>query len=289
MQERYERDKQQVEQALLQAIARDEHVLNGLWEVMEYSLMAGGKRIRPVLVLEFCRAAGGQPEAALPAACAVEMLHTYSLIHDDLPCMDDDDLRRGRPTSHVKFGEWKALLAGDALQAEALRILLCSEMAADRRAACAALLARAAGVQGICGGQYLDLEGEGQSLSQAQLTEIHRRKTCSLLSAACQMGVAAAGGNEAMQEAADRYGQALGMAFQIRDDMLDELGNQGKLGKPVGSDRAEGKTTFLTLYGPERCQALVEQLTAEAKEYAARFDDGGFLSWLADQLAVRES
>ena len=288
MEGRYSRDKALVEEALVRAVESSGGPA-GLREVMAYSLMAGGKRIRPVLVLECCRAAGGEPEAALPAACAVEMLHTYSLIHDDLPCMDDDELRRGRPTSHVRFGEWKALLGGDALQAAAFDVLLNSDMPPERRAACAARLARAAGPAGICGGQYLDLEGEGRDLTRTQLEDIHRGKTCALLEAACRMGVAAAGGDGEQMAAAEAYGRALGMAFQIRDDMLDELGDQRTLGKPVGSDRAEGKTTFLTLYGPERCQTLVDELTAQAKAQAVRFPDGAFLRWLADRLALRES
>jgi geranylgeranyl diphosphate synthase type II len=218
----------------------------------------------------------------------VEVLHTYSLIHDDLPCMDDDDLRRGRPTSHVKFGEWQALLAGDALQAEAFGLILRSGLPPERRADCGSLLAGAAGLDGICGGQYLDLSGAGGPLTEEQLTEIHRRKTAALLVAACQMGVAAAGGGEGLRKAAGQYGAALGLAFQIRDDMLDELSTQALLGKPIGSDRAEGKTTFLTLYGPERCDRMVRQLTEQAKAWAGQFPDGAFLCWLADRLAERD-
>lgn len=289
MQARYDGYKAQIEKYLRGCFSGRGYPFDGLLEAMEYSLLAGGKRIRPILTLEFCRVSGGDIESALPIACAVEMLHTYSLIHDDLPCMDNDELRRGLPTSHIKFGEWKALLAGDALQAEAFGSILRSGLTAERRAACAECLAGAAGIDGICGGQYLDLDGEGGTLTESQLTEIHSRKTGALLTAACQMGVAAASGDPGMMEAAAIYGAVLGTAFQIRDDMLDELGVQEKLGKPIGSDRAEGKTTFLTLYGVERCDAMVRRLTAEAKECVRQFPEGGFLCWLADQLAGREA
>ena len=168
----------------------------GLAESMRYSLLAGGKRIRPMLVLEFCRVSGGDIAAALPVACAIEMLHTYSLIHDDLPCMDNDELRRGMPTNHVVYGECTAVLAGDTLQAEAFGSILRSSLPAERRALCAQLLADAVGLDGMCGGQFLDMQGEGKILNEQQLTDINSRKTGALLIAACQMGVAAAGGTE---------------------------------------------------------------------------------------------
>lgn len=261
----------------------------GLHQAMRYSLMAGGKRIRPILTLQFCRAAGGQEADGLDIACAVEMLHTYTLIHDDLPCMDNDDLRRGRPTCHRAFGEWQALLAGDALQAEAFGTVLRAPLPPERLLACGRILAEAAGTNGVCRGQYLDLVGEGSALTEPALTEIHRSKTASLLMACCQMGVAAAGGNAAAMEAAAQYGLHLGMAFQIRDDMLDELSTEEELGKPIGSDRSEGKTTFLTLYGQEHCQTLVEQFTVRAKESLSGFAERDFLCALADELCGRTS
>jgi geranylgeranyl diphosphate synthase type II len=287
MNARYEADRRLVEQALTTCFSQRGFSFDGLLDTMEYSLLAGGKRIRPVLVLEFCKASGGDPNSALPIACAVEMLHTYSLIHDDLPCMDNDELRRGLPTSHIKFGEWQALLAGDALQAEAFGTILRCDLPVQRRAACAEMLAGAAGIDGICGGQYLDLAGEETLLTEELLTELHGRKTGSLLVAACQMGVAAAGGNEEQLEAAGLYGAALGLAFQIRDDLLDEIGSEEQLGKPVGSDRDEGKTTFFTLYGAEKCQTMVTKLTEAAKQHVLAFDDNAFLCWLADYLANR--
>ena len=262
--------------------------LSGLAEAMRYSLLAGGKRIRPMLVLEFCRICGGDIETALPVACAIEMLHTYSLIHDDLPCMDDDSLRRGRPTNHVVYGECTATLAGDALQAEAFGTILRSELPADRKARCACFLADAVGLDGMCGGQFLDMLGEGRVLSEDELTDINSRKTGALLTAACRMGVAAGGGNEAQLEAASLYGAAIGAAFQIRDDMLDVLGNEQELGKPIGSDAEEKKNTYMALYGAERCARMVEKLTAQAKDVLrGTFEDTAFLYALADSMAVR--
>ena len=262
--------------------------LSGLAEAMRYSLLAGGKRIRPMLVLEFCRISGGDTEAAMPVACAIEMLHTYSLIHDDLPCMDDDALRRGRPTNHVVYGECTATLAGDALQAEAFGTILRSSLPADRRARCAEFLADAVGLDGMCGGQYLDMLGENKVLSEEQLTDINARKTGALLTAACRMGVAAGGGSEEMLEAASLYGAAIGAAFQIRDDILDVLGSEGELGKPIGSDAQEMKNTYMALFGAERCAEMIDKLTARSKE-ALRgvFEDTGFLCALADSMAVR--
>ena len=262
----------------------------GLAEAMRYSLLAGGKRIRPMLVLEFCRICGGDPSAAMPVALAVEMLHTYSLIHDDLPCMDNDALRRGMPTNHVVYGECTAVLAGDALQAEAFGSILRCELPAVRRAACAGLLADAVGLDGMCGGQFLDMSWEGKNLSEQELTDINSRKTGALLVAACQMGVAAAGGSEGMLAAAGHYGAALGMAFQIRDDMLDVLSTDAELGKPVGSDAQENKNTYMALFGEEGCRKTVEQLTAFAKSVLDEvFDDTEFLKALADSMASRKN
>lgn len=259
-----------------------------LGEAMRYSLMAGGKRIRPMLVLEFCRISGGDVEKALPVACAIEMLHTYSLIHDDLPCMDNDDLRRGRPTNHVVYGECTAVLAGDTLQAEAFGTILRSQLPAERRAQCAEILAGAAGIDGMCGGQYLDMSWEGRKLTEQELTEINSRKTGALLVAACQMGVAAAGGSQLMMDAAGHFGAAIGMAFQIRDDMLDVLSSDEELGKPVGSDEKENKNTYMVLMGKEGCEKTINKLTEYAKSILSEaFEDTGFLCRLADSLAIR--
>ena len=260
----------------------------GLFEAMRYSLNAGGKRIRPILVLEFCRITGGDCDKSLPVACAIEMLHTYSLIHDDLPCMDNDDLRRGKPTNHVVYGECTATLAGDALQAEAFGTILRSELPAESRAECARILADAVGADGMCGGQFLDMIGENKLLTADELDEINSRKTGALLIAACTMGVAAAGGNEKQSEAARRFGAAIGAAFQIRDDMLDVISTSEQLGKPIGSDAQEHKNTYMALYGAERCMKMIEKLTEVAKAALNEaFDDTAFLCDLADSMVTR--
>ena len=259
-----------------------------LLDAMRYSLLAGGKRIRPVLLLKFCEAAGGERSAALPAACGIEMLHTYSLIHDDLPCMDNDDLRRGKPTCHKVFGETNAVLAGDALQSAAYGAVLSSPVAPERTAAMAKTLAFAAAEQGLCGGQYLDTSKEGLPVTEDELYEIHRLKTGALLRAACVMGVQCAGGTAEQVSAAEDFAMNLGLAFQIRDDVLDTISTVDELGKPIGSDAAEKKTTFVSLLGVEECSRLVHEHTEKAKSaIAGLFSDTDFLCWLADVLADR--
>lgn len=259
-----------------------------LFSAMRYSLLAGGKRLRPVMTMEFCRMCGVPPQQAMPFAAAVEMIHTYSLVHDDLPCMDNDDLRRGRPTNHKVYGECVATLAGDALQAEAFHSVLTAELPAENRARCAEILAGAVGLDGMCGGQYLDMLGEGKALTEQQLTDINSRKTGALLVAACQMGVAAAGGSELQLTAAGHFGAALGMAFQIRDDMLDVLSTADELGKPIGSDVQENKNTYMALMGEKGCRETVERLTEFAKGVLSEaFEDTAFLCSLADALATR--
>ena len=263
---------------------------DGLLESMRYSLTAGGKRIRPILVLEFCRISGGDVQKALPVACAIEMLHTYSLIHDDLPCMDNAALRRGKPTNHVVYGECTAVLAGDALQAEAFGTILRSELSADARANCAEILADAVGSDGMCAGQFLDMEGENKVLSEEELNEINSRKTGALLIAACKMGVAAAGGSEDQLEAAALFGAGIGAAFQIRDDILDVISTNEALGKPVGSDAQENKNTYMALYGEERCMKMIRRLTESAKSaLSGAFTDTAFLSGLADSMVTRNN
>lgn len=263
--------------------------MHGFAEAARYSLLAGGKRVRAMLVLEFCRISGGRPEDALDVACGVEMLHAYSLIHDDLPCMDNDDLRRGKPTNHKVFGECTAVLAGDTLQAEAFGTILRSALPADRKAACAEILAGAVGLDGMCGGQFLDMQWEGRKLTEQELTEINSRKTGALLVAACQMGVAAAGGSTAMLDAAGHFGAAIGMAFQIRDDVLDVISTAEVLGKPIGSDAQESKNTYMALMGQEGCEKTIANLTSFAKQVLSEaFDDTDFLCALADALSTRE-
>ena len=263
---------------------------DGLLESMHYSLTAGGKRIRPMLVLEFCRISGGNIENTLPVACAIEMLHTYSLIHDDLPCMDNDALRRGKPTNHVVYGECTATLAGDALQAEAFGTIARSQLPAEARVTCVEILADAVGSDGMCAGQYLDMVGEHKLLSEDELNDINSRKTGSLLTAACRMGVAAAGGNKAMLDAAAQYGACVGAAFQIRDDILDVISTSEELGKPVGSDAQEQKNTYMALLGEDKCMQMIEKLTNQAKNaIAGAFEDTKFLCELADSMVTRKN
>lgn len=263
---------------------------DGLLESMHYSLTAGGKRIRPMLVLEFCRISGGNIEKTLPVACAIEMLHTYSLIHDDLPCMDNDALRRGKPTNHVVYGECTATLAGDALQAEAFGTIARSQLPAEARVTCVEILADAVGSDGMCAGQYLDMVGENKLLSEDELNDINSRKTGSLLTAACRMGVATAGGNKAMLEAAAQYGACVGAAFQIRDDILDVISTSEELGKPVGSDAQEQKNTYMALLGEDKCMQMIEKLTDQAKNaIAGAFEDTKFLCELADSMVTRKN
>lgn len=282
---RYEAYRQGVEAYLRGLFAGGVH-WQDLYDSMRYSLLAGGKRIRPVLTLEFARLAGMDWEGALPVACAVELVHTYSLIHDDLPCMDDDDLRRGKPTNHKVYGETLAILAGDALQAEAFRLILtASGLAAAQRADCALLLAQAAGADGMVGGQVLDTLHAPKT--EAEVTEVHHLKTGAMISGACRMGVAAGGGSEAFRKAAEEYGYQLGLAFQIRDDMLDVIGDVDAFGKPIGSDKEEGKVTYVDLLGLKGCERAVLDCTERAKAAVAHYDADGFLAHLADMLAER--
>ena len=257
-----------------------------LYESMRYSLLAGGKRIRPVLTLEFARLAGMDWKKAVPVACALELVHTYSLIHDDLPCMDNDDLRRGKPTNHKIFGETMAVLAGDALQPEAFRLILTAPgIAPAERAACALILAQAAGADGMVAGQILDTLHAPKT--EEELKEVDHLKTGAMIAGACKLGVAAAGGSPELLAAAEEYGYQLGLAFQIRDDMLDVIGNVDEFGKPIGSDKEEGKVTYVDLFGIEGCGKKVLDCTAAAKAAVAPFDGDGFLRSLADSLAER--
>ena len=260
-----------------------------LIDSMKYSLMAGGKRLRPALVLEFCRVCGGDIYKAVPVAAGVEMLHTYTLIHDDLPSMDNDDLRRGKPTNHKVFGEFTATLAGDAMQAEAYASILSADLPAENRLKCVSALIAVAGADGICGGQQLDMEGEGSPRTEQDLMEVHKRKTAALIRGACMMGVACANGTAEQEKAAIDYAEALGLAFQIRDDVLDEISTADELGKPIGSDIDQGKTTFMTLFGLNECEQRIQKLTADAKNACEVFEDSAFLKALADSLAVRRN
>lgn len=257
-------------------------------EAMRYSLEGGGKRIRPCLVLEFCRVCGGEPGAALPFAAAVEMVHTYSLIHDDLPCMDDDDLRRGKPSCHIKFGETNALLAGDGLLTLAFETLTKAELPGERIAEACATLAAAAGNLGMIGGQTMDLENEGRAVSLETLRQTDARKTGALIRAACLLGCIAADAPPRQREAAADYANALGMAFQIVDDILDVTGDTATLGKPAGSDDAQHKSTYVTLCGLDGAKKDARAFTQAAVDALDVFGDAAdALRALAGSLCER--
>ena len=256
-----------------------------LFKSMEYSLLAGGKRLRPVLTFEFCRMCGVDWRLAAPLAGAVEMIHTYSLIHDDLPCMDNDDFRRGKPTNHKVFGEAMAVLAGDALLTDAFSMASTALIPAKNALFAMSVLSECAGSLGMVGGQVLDIMSEERICTEREVIDIQTRKTGALINAACVLGTIAGGGTEEQLEAASRFAGCLGLAFQIRDDMLDVIGNAQELGKSVGTD--EMKNTFVRLFGLEKCEELVQKYTNSALEALNVFPDHGYLCELALQLVSR--
>ena len=283
----------QINAALEQSLSGCGERNRELSEAMRYSLLAGGKRVRPVLLLKFCRLCGGEPETALPFACAVEMVHAYSLIHDDLPCMDNDDLRRGKPSNHKVFGEAMALLAGDALLTLAFETALSPRSirlaGAEKAALAAGELARAAGARGMVGGQAVDLASQGKRISLAELRKMDEGKTGALILAAGRMGCILGGGSEKMTKAAEKYAEAVGLAFQIVDDILDVTGDSAVLGKKTGADSLNGKCTYVSLMGLEQASAEVEKLTEEAVRALSQFDgDTEYLCSLAKELAARK-
>lgn len=259
-------------------------------QAMRYSVRNGGKRIRPALVLEFCRACGGEEETAMAFACALEMIHTYSLIHDDLPCMDDDDYRRGKPSCHIAYGEANALLAGDGLLTLAFETAAKSQLPAERIVKGVALLAQAAGVCGMIGGQVMDLENEGKSVGVERLKKTDALKTGELIRAACVLGCIAADADGEKIKAAENYAADIGLAFQIVDDILDVTGDEKTLGKPVGSDAEKEKSTYVSALGLDGSREKVSQLTLSAKKALESFDgDTGFLCGFADEMENRKN
>ena len=261
-----------VEQALSAGIAAESPAALG--QAMRYAVLDGGKRLRPLLVLATAEAVGHEASspAALNAACAIELIHAYSLVHDDMPCMDNDVLRRGKPTVHVQFGEAQALLAGDALQTLAFEFLTPpdSHVPAAVQAACVGLLARASGYQGMAGGQAIDLASVGQRLSEDQLRQMHRLKTGALLLCSVQMGAACVPGVSApVQAALQRFGEALGLAFQVVDDVLDVTADSATLGKTAGKDEAADKPTYVALMGLDAAKAYADSLAAQAMQALA--------------------
>lgn len=246
-------------------------------EAMAYACEAGGKRLRPVLVMEFARLCGGDAEKALPFACALEMIHSYSLVHDDLPCMDNSPLRRGRPSTHAAFGETTALLAGDALLNRAFEVCLAPQnrigLPADSVLNAAAVLADAAGQDGMIGGQTIDLQSEGKLIDSETLEELHRKKTGALLIAACKMGAILGSADAERVAAAESYGAHLGLAFQIVDDLLDATATAEQLGKPTGADEENQKSTYVTLYGLDGARQMAENETDAALETLSVFGE----------------
>ena len=257
-----------------------------LYEAIEYSLLAGGKRLRPILAFEFCRMCGTDWKKAAPFAAAIEMIHTYSLIHDDLPAMDNDDFRRGRPTNHKVYGEAMAILAGDALLTDAFTVASMAELTnfADMRDAIG-ILAECAGSNGMVGGQVLDIMSEERELNEQEVLDIQTRKTGCLINAACSLGAIAGGASQKQFDAACQFASGLGLAFQIRDDMLDVIGTQEEMGKGVGTD--EAKNTFVRLYGLPKCEELVQKYTDYALEALSVFEDTEYITALAKSLTDR--
>ncbi len=278
-----------VEDALRRVFAHADPI-EDLYDAMEYSLLSGGKRLRPVLAIETCRLCGGEVEAVLPLACAVEMVHTYSLIHDDLPAMDNDDLRRGKPTNHKVYGEATAILAGDGLLTAAFETAANAQgLSLRQRLQAVSALSKAAGPAGMVGGQMLDMAGERRALDRRTVERLHRLKCGALIRCAAHMGCLAADADPSVTQAVDRYADALGLAFQIRDDILDVTATQQTLGKPIGSDQASHKTTFVTLLGLEECQRWVEDLSRQASQALDGLPNAQFLQQLARYLAQRLS
>jgi geranylgeranyl diphosphate synthase type II len=259
-----------------------------LYDAISYSLLAGGKRLRPILTFEFCRLCGREWQAAAPFAAAIEMIHTYSLIHDDLPCMDNDDFRRGRPTNHKVYGEAMAVLSGDALLTDAFCAAAMAKLPNPADMATAiSVLSECAGSHGMVGGQVLDIMSEERLLSEQEVLDIQSRKTGALIRAACALGAIAGGATQAQYDAACQFAAALGLAFQIRDDMLDVIGSQEEMGKGVGTDA--NKNTFVRLYGLEKCEELVQTYTDYALQALNVFDDTRFITELARSLTARRT
>ena len=292
IEQRLQQDAALVEEALSRALPRKGGLQERVVEAMGYALLGGGKRIRAALVLEFARACGVTDHRALPFACAVEMVHAYSLIHDDLPCMDNDDMRRGKPSCHKAYGEDIALLAGDGLLSLAFDTLLSADARAigDHNILLAAReLAQASGAEGMVGGQVIDLESEEKEIDRETLEAMHRGKTGAMIVVSALLGCYAAGDGASHRDAGRAYASRIGMAFQIIDDILDVEGDASLLGKPIGSDAQNHKTTFYTLLGPEQARAEAARLTEEAKAAVQKEFGlaGSVLCELADYLLNR--
>ena len=290
LRERMAENSERTERALAGYFDKKDGDLQIILDAQSYSLLGGGKRIRPFLVNEICRMLGGEERASMPYACAVEMIHTYSLIHDDLPCMDDDDLRRGKPTNHKVFGYANALLAGDALLTRAFGVAASNPYAdGGCRAEAVRILSEKAGDMGMIGGQIIDLHGETEKLDLETLLRLHRLKTGALIECSALLGVLAAGyGTDSKEaKAAVAYASRIGLAFQVIDDILDAVGSEEELGKNIGSDATNHKTTFLTYFSLEDAKKYAERLTKEAIAEVSCMKDSEILAELAIYLLNR--
>ncbi|MFH1092158.1 MAG: farnesyl diphosphate synthase [Pseudomonadota bacterium] len=282
-----------IEQALDEALPESGALTGKVVEAMRYSLFAGGKRLRPILCLAGAEAVGAPPETALPAAVAVEMIHTYSLIHDDLPAMDDDDLRRGQPSNHVVFGEGLAILAGDGLLTLGFRVLakagLVGRVPPERALAALDLVAESASPEGMVGGQAVDLLAEGHEVDEELVKFLHQKKTAALIAASLAAGATLGGGSETQVSALENFGRRLGLAFQITDDILDIEGDPARMGKPAGSDQALEKATYPKVVGLKKAKETAVELAAEAKTFLDGFGpEADPLRAIADYLVLRK-
>lgn len=291
MKNRLNGDIAEINKALKEYMCHVDNPQEKIYEAMEYSLYAGGKRLRPVLMLETAKMIGGSTEPVMPFACAMEMIHTYSLIHDDLPAMDNDDLRRGVPTNHKKFGEAMAILAGDALLNKAFEIASSVNTAEPAKVLRAlSMLAASSGTEGMIGGQVVDIESEGRKIELPDLRYLHLLKTGAIIRSSCTIGALLGGGTEEEIAAADEFAKNLGVAFQIRDDILDCTGSEEELGKPIGSDKTSGKNTYVSMLGIERSEELVKEYSEKAEAALTLFGARAeFLKWLTGYLVDRRT
>ncbi|MBE6667543.1 MAG: polyprenyl synthetase family protein [Ruminococcaceae bacterium] len=279
------------EQALELYCKKGDGAMGTLFEAEAYSLLGGGKRIRPFIVNEVAKALGGSIDVSMPFAAALEMIHTYSLIHDDLPCMDDDDMRRGKPTNHVVYGYSTALLAGDALLTKAFLTAAENPYAtSEMRTEAVRLIADAAGECGMIGGQVIDLSGESRKLEFCELLELHRLKTGALIKCAARLGALCAGyfPDSEQSKAAAEYAEGIGLAFQVIDDILDATASAEEIGKSVGGDAEHNKTTFLTYYSVEEAAKYAKELTDKAVEKISEWENSDTLCELAEYLLNRK-
>lgn len=280
-----------IDEELNKLFMPDDVVPLHLQEVMAYSVMAGGKRLRPALVLETCKMLGGNIESAIPYACAIELIHTYSLIHDDLPCLDNDDMRRGRPTSHKQFDERRALLAGDALLSYAFEIMLKNnaDNPTKENVLAANEIAHAAGIYGMVAGQWQDVLSEGTAITEEELRYIHQHKTADMICGAIRAGARIASATEIEMKKLTQYACMIGLAFQITDDILDVVGDSAILGKNTGSDALCDKVTYVSLYGVDAAKEKARDLITEACNVISEFENAEFFVELANFIVEREN